>query len=133
MIISIKMVSQHNLGLTINVTVHFTLHTDLRDSVPEFTFSCRSRGGPATTVQWNDYTDERLTTENTMDHEVSQLILDTQNSVYDNRLRVTLRNRTEKVYTCIVISNIRNFLPNIYNTIKKASGVITGKLFLMPL
>ena len=127
------MVSQYNSGVKINVTVHFKLHTDPRNSTPEFTFSCRSRGGPATTVQWTDDTDKRRITESTMDHETSQLILDTQNSVYDNRLRVTLRNRTEKIYTCIVISNTRNFLPNINNTQKEASGVITGKLFLMPL
>lgn len=130
MFISIKMVSQHNLGLTINVTVHFTLHTDPRDNVPEFTFSCRSRGGPATTVEWSDETNKE---ESIIGHETSQLILDTQNSVYDNRLRVTLRNRTEKIYTCVIVNNIQKFLPGQNKANERASGIITGKFYLIHL
>ena len=64
--------------------MNFTLHTDLRAEVPEFTISCRSYGGPATTVVW--VVDQILLAEN--DTGTSQVILDTsQISVYDNRER----------------------------------------------
>ena len=87
----------------------FTLHTDLRASVPEFTISCRTHGGPATTVQW---TVNGVSVEEDSDHETSQIILDTShNSVYDNRLRV--RGRTSGNYFCLIGNDIRFYLPNV--------------------
>ena len=72
----------------------FTLHTELRASVPEFTISCRTHGGPATAVLWS--VDDNLVKDNT-----SQVILDTShNSVYDNRLRV--RGRRAGTYYCTI-------------------------------
>ena len=38
--------------LNYSVTMNFTLHTEPNASVPEFTISCRTHEGPATTVQW---------------------------------------------------------------------------------
>ena len=88
-----------------SVSMIFTLHTDLRASVPEFTISCCTHGGPATTVQWRV---NGVSVEEDSDHETSQIILDTShNSVYDNRLRV--RGRTSGNYNCTVSNNIRNF------------------------
>ena len=85
----------------------FTLHTEPNASVPEFTISCRTHGGPATTVQW---TVNGVSVQEDSDHETSQLILDTSlNSVYDNRLRV--RGRRSGLYSCKVTNNIRMFLP----------------------
>ena len=76
--------------------MNFTLHTEPNASVPEFTISCRTRGGPATTVQWSVNGDRVQEDSN---HEISQLILDTSlNSVYDNRLRV--RGRRSGTYKC---------------------------------
>ena len=81
-----------------SVNVRFTLHTEFRASVPEFTISCRTHGGPATAVQWivdNSY----IIVQEDIDHETSQVILDTShNSVYDNRLRV--RGRRAGTYYC---------------------------------
>ena len=75
----------------------FTLHTELRESVPEFTISCRTHGGPASTVGW--IVDGVRVKELDIDHESSQVILDTShNSVYDNRLRV--RGRRAGTYHC---------------------------------
>ena len=69
-----------------SVNVSFTLHTELRASVPEFTLSCRTHGGPATNVRWIV---DGVPIQEDIDHESSQVILDTShNSVYDNRLRV---------------------------------------------
>ena len=71
--------------------MNFTLHTDLRAEVPEFTLSCRSYGGPATTVVWVVNQNIILFAED--NNETSQVILDTsQISVYDNRLTVRGRN-----------------------------------------
>ena len=81
------------------MNVNFTLHTELRASVPEFTISCRTRGGPASTVSW--IVDEVTVKGSDIDHETSQVILDTShNSVYDNRLRV--RDRRTGTYYCII-------------------------------
>ena len=89
-----------------SVSMNFTLHTELRASVPEFTISCRTHGGPATTVQW---TVNGVPVQEDRYHETSQLILDTSlNSVYDNRLRV--RGRRNGTYNCTISNNIRDYL-----------------------
>ena len=101
--------------------MNFTLHTEPNASVPEFTISCRTHGGPATTVQWT-VNDETLTQ---IDHETSQLILDTSlDSVYDNRLRV--RGRRSGTYNCTVGNNIRDYLPRASTTEVNGSMIITG-------
>ncbi|CAI8041847.1 hypothetical protein GBAR_LOCUS23226, partial [Geodia barretti] len=92
--------------LNSSVSMNFTLHTELRASVPEFTISCRTHGGPATTVQW---TVNGVPVQEDRYHETSQLILDTSlNSVYDNRLRV--RGRRNGTYNCTISNNIRDYL-----------------------
>ena len=99
----------------------FTLHTDLRTSVPEFTISCRTHGGPATTVKW---TVNGVSVEEDRDHETSQIILDTShNSVYDNRLRV--RGRKSGNYNCTIINNIRNYFPDTAEQVNETE-VITS-------
>ena len=79
------------------MTVNFILHTDPA-SVPEFTISIRTTGGPVANVWWG-----LPLSEEDGDHETSQVILDTSlNSVYDNRLRV--RGRIAGKYTYIITS-----------------------------
>ena len=81
------------------MNVSFTLHTELRASVPEFTISCLTHGGPASIVGWT--VDGVKVKESDIDHEISQVILDTShNSVYDNRLRV--RGRRAGTYYCTI-------------------------------
>ena len=68
--------------------------------------SCRTHGGPATTVQW---TLNGVSVQEDSDHETSQIILDTSlNSVYDNRLRV--RGKRYGTYNCSVSNNIQHFV-----------------------
>ena len=101
------------------MNVSFTLHTELRASVPEFTLSCLTHGGPATTVGW---TIDTVPVQEDSDHETSQVILDTShNSVYDNRLRV--RGRRAGTYSCIITSRFINttILARSYRTI---TGII---------
>ena len=103
--------------------MNFTLHTELRASVPEFTISCRTHGGPATTVQW---TVNGVPVQEDRYHETSQLILDTSlNSVYDNRLR--MRERRNGTYNCTISNNIRLFIPEASITAEvSGSKIITG-------
>ena len=76
----------------------FTLHTEPDVSPPEFTLTCHSEGGPATTVLWLRYGG---TVGEDSDHETSQVIADlSANTVYENRLRV--RGGDGASYRCTV-------------------------------
>ena len=80
--------------------MNFTLHTEPSVSPLEFSITCHTRGGPATHVRW--IRSNRLVQENS-DHETSQIIVDTSNnSVYENRLRV--RGREGGAYVCTINS-----------------------------
>ena len=83
----------------------FTLHTEPRESPPEFSLTCRSEGGPATTVSWQR---NGHSVQEDSNHQTSQVIVDTShNSVYDNKLRV--RGREGGDYSCNVSNNIRDY------------------------
>ena len=98
--------------------MNFTLHTEPNASVPEFTISCRTHGGPATTVQWT--VDGDTLTQNT-----SQFILDTSlDSVYDNRLRV--RGRRSGTYNCTVGNNIKHYLDEDDVNVTQVTGFLTA-------
>ena len=88
-----------------SVTVFVTLHTEPNASVPEFTISCRTHGGPVTKVVWTIY--QKVVGEDIdLYHETSQLILDTSlDSVYDNRLRVRGRRSGKYFYKIIAPSS----------------------------
>ena len=108
------------------MTMNFTLHTEPNASVPGFTISCRTHGGPATTVQW---TVNGSRVQEDRYHETSQLILDTSlDSVYDNRLRV--RGRRSGTYYCTVSNNIRNYLDEDDVSVTQVNGSLTvsGKI-----
>ena len=117
--------SHWNTGqLTSSVSMNFTLHTEPRVSVPEFTISCRTHGGPATTVHW---TVNGVSVQEDSDHETSQLILDTSlNSVYDNRLRV--RGRRNGTYNCSISNNIKFYLRDAAVDNVNTSEIVLGKL-----
>ena len=101
--------------------MNFTLHTEPNASVPEFTISCRTHGGPATTVQWT-VNGSRVQEDGY--HETSQLILDTSlDSVYDNRLRV--RGRRSGTYNCTVGNNIRDYLDEDEVSVTQVNGSLT--------
>ena len=105
-----------------NLSFHFTLHTDPRAEVPEFTVSCRTYGGPVKTVTWAVNAD--LFYEGT-----SQVILDTSHiSVYDNRLRVT-GDKTGN-YLCIVNNDVGPLLRHEVTSISQLENyeAINGKV-----
>ena len=99
--------------LSNSITINFTLHTEPRVSPPEFTISCRTRGGPATEVSWfrnrnrltKSVTESKyvILMEESQNHsvyiETSQTILDTSfDSVYDSKLFV--RGRVGGEFSC---------------------------------
>ena len=80
------------------MSFHFTLHTDPRAEVPDFTVSCHTYGGPATEVTWVISMVKYHTG-------TSQVVLDTSHiSVYDNRLRVT--GKLTGHYLCLITNNV---------------------------
>ena len=101
-------------------SVHFLLHTEPNVSPPEFTIICPTEGGPATTVLWRR-PNGAIVQQGDSDHETSQIIVDTTNSVYENRLRV--RGREDGTYFCIISNNIKDYFPNLRNETSRAPGV----------
>ena len=73
-----------------------------------FILTCRSEGGPATTVEWwrND-----VPVENDDFHDFSKIILDTENVVYLNSLTVSQKEGGE--YKCKVSSDMSDHFPNL--------------------
>ena len=82
--------------ITISGGISFTLDSDLNGPSPQFTLTCISTGGPATTVTWTR--DSVTVTEGTEtvlnNHHISQ---------YTHTLTVT--GRLEGLYTCTVTNN----------------------------
>ena len=105
-------------GKLLNLSDHFTLHTDPRTEVPEFTISCRTYGGPATTVIWT-----LNGSLSSVDGNTSQVILDTSyKSVFDSRLRV--KGRKTGSYNCQVSNNV----PSSVNYAQSVTGIATQHL-----
>ena len=78
----------------------FQLNSVLYANPPEFTLTCTSTGGPATTVSW--------TRGSTMLCGTSQVLTNAETGTYNNTLRVDMRE--VGVYTCTV-SNSRTSPP----------------------
>ena len=72
----------------------FTLYSALNKAIPQFTLTCISTGGPATTVTWTNPDSEVVTTGNMT---VSN---NTDPSKYIHTLNVT--GRLGGLYTCTV-------------------------------
>ena len=79
----------HVYGMTL------TVDSDLNGASPQFTLTCISTGGPATTVTWTR--DSVTVTEGTVTH------YDTSNYEYSHSLIVT--GRLEGLYTCTVAND----------------------------
>ena len=86
-------------GRFISVSLSFTgPHTEPTASSPEFTLTCRSEGGPATTVSWQR---NGTRIEEDSDHVATQIIVDKhKTTVYENRLWI--RGRKGGNYQCTV-------------------------------
>ena len=117
------MTSLHDVGvLQDNVSVNFSLLTKPNASVPEFTVTCRTYGGPATTVIWF----RAISLDEEEQQNSYQVIVDkSERSVYDNNLHVI--GRKDGRYGCLITNNIRLYL-NIMtpSTVVDNSITVTG-------
>ena len=83
-------------GITISGGMTFTVDSDLNGASPQFTLTCISTGGPATTVTWTR--DSVIVTEGI------ETVLDNRTtSQYAHTLTVT--GRLGGLYTCTVANN----------------------------
>ena len=83
-------------GITISDDMVFTVDSDLNGASPQFTLTCISTGGPATTVTWTR--DSDTVTEGT------ETVLDDQvTAQYTHTLTVT--GRLGGLYTCTVAND----------------------------
>ena len=80
----------------ISETISLTINSDLNGPTPQFTLTCVSTGGPATTVQW--------TRNSTNITEGTETVLnDPVTAQYTHTLTVSGREPGE--YTCTVANN----------------------------
>ena len=75
----------------------FILHSAHNETSPQFTLTCISTGGPATTVTWTNPDSEVVTTGN------MTVLINTKTAQYNNTLNVT--GRRGGLYTCTVENN----------------------------
>ena len=73
-----------------------TVVSDLNGASPQFTLTCISTGGPATTVTWNRDSGEVV-------GDTETVLNDPQTARYTHSLTVT--ERLEGLYTCTVANN----------------------------
>ena len=87
------------LGIvTISGNMTFTLDSDLNGASPQFTLTCISTGGPATTVTW--------TRDSVTVTEGNETVLDNRTtSQYTHTLTVTGGSGMGGLYTCTVANN----------------------------
>ena len=79
--------------------IGFTVDSDLNESTPQFTLTCISTGGPATTVTWTRDSDNVT--------EGAETVLDDpETAQYNHTLTVT--GRLGGLYTC----NVSNDMPS---------------------
>ena len=74
--------------------ISFTLHSGLNEASPQFTLTCISTGGPATTVNWTNPDSEVVTTGN------MSVLNNTETEQYTYILNVS--GRLRGLYTCTV-------------------------------
>ena len=117
-------------GELASATVSFTaLHTEPNVDPPEFSLTCLSVGGPATTVSWQRASQP---VQEDSDHETSQILtVTTQATQYENRLTVTGREAGQ--YRCTVSSNRDDFFGATGSTITSDAFTVLGESSCSPI
>ena len=107
-----------------SAVISFTeLHSDPNSSPVEFTLSCLSWGGPATTVVWQR---NGSTISEDANHVTSQIVVSTStNATYENRLRVSGRETGN--YRCNVSSNRIDIFGTTGSSVLSPSFTVVGK------
>ena len=117
-------------GELASATVSFTaLHSEPNVEPPEFSLTCLSVGGPATTVSWLRGSQP---VQEDSDHETSQILtVTTQATQYENRLTVTGREAGQ--YWCTVSSNRDDFFGATGSTITSDAFTVLGESSCSPI
>ncbi|CAI8036047.1 hypothetical protein GBAR_LOCUS20225 [Geodia barretti] len=102
--------------------IQLTVDSDLNDARPQFTLTCISTGGPATTVTWT-----RDTTTVTQGY--MTVLVDTRTAQYIHTLTVT--GRMPGLYNCIVKNNkpsttSRTFTVKVASVPTNLASVVAG-------
>ena len=82
--------------ITISDDITYTVDSDLNGANPQFTLTCISTGGPATTVTWTRDSDPAVGNRTTV-------LNDSTTAQYTHTLTVT--GRQGGLYTCTVANN----------------------------
>ena len=96
--------------------ITFTVDSDLNGASPQFTLTCISTGGPATTVTWTR--DSVTVTEGN-----ETMLDDCTTSQYTHTLTVTVGSGMGGTYTCTVANNKPSMTSATY-TVKGASDTV---------
>ena len=103
--------------------VFFTLESE-PNSLPTFTLTCRSEGGPVTTVMW--VKNGIPLHETNISYTTSQIITNTSsNTVYNNTL--SIKGREYGTYNCTISNNIRDFISDVNDTFITGNILVKGK------
>ena len=88
-----------HVGTLEAISLDFNLTSELNSTIPTFTLTCTSTGGPATIVSW--MRNGEILVENSSSYSItSQTLIDAENGTYDHTLMVTGRLVGE--YECTV-------------------------------
>ena len=104
--------------------MNFFLHTEPSASVPKFTVTCRTYGGPATNVHWNRLipSDKFDTHEDLNGYQV--IVDESELSIYDNNVHIMGRIGGE--YRCFISNNIREYLYMAQSIVLSKLMTVTG-------
>ena len=110
-----------------SAAVSFTsLLSEANEEPPQFTLTCRSQGGPATSVSWQRGS---AVVEEDSAHETSLILVDTaESTVYESTLRVTGREPGQ--YQCTVSNNRNDFFGDTGSTMTSDPFEVQGELFV---
>ena len=108
-------------GQLTSAVVSFTGLLSEVNEEPEFVLTCRSEGGPATTVQWT-----RDSTTISDPSTVLRLVDRQQNTVYESRLTVTGRDLVD--YSCTVSSNRVTYFGEAGSSVSSEAFTVSGEL-----
>ena len=112
-----------SVGKLMSVEMFLFLDSEPNDS-PEFTLTCRSEGGPVTTVMW--IKDGIPLHETNISYTTSQIITNTSsNSVYNNTL--SIKGREYGTYNCTVNNNIKDFISDVNDTFITRDIIVKSK------
>ena len=103
--------------------VSFTELLSAPNEEPQFMLTCRSVGGPATTVQWTR--DSSNITEDSSHSTSLVLVEPQQNTIYESRLTITGRELAD--YGCTITNNRGSFFGDTGSSVTSEAFTVSGE------